>query len=349
MDLLNNVLNIAAPFFTCLLLCVFLPPFLLLKLFLSIFRSISSEDVAGKVVIITGASSGIGEQLAYEYAKRGAFLVLAARREKSLQEVANLCLELGSPNAITVPADVSKIDDCKRIVDSTIAHFGQLDHLVSNAGITSVSMLEDYEDITIARSIMDINFWGAVYITRFAIPHLRNTRGKIIAMSSSACWLPTPRMSLYNASKAAMGALYETLRVEVGSDIHITLVTPGFFESEMTKGKHLSHEGLMDVDPLLRDVQVSLLPMGTTERCAKAVVNSACRGQRYVTTPAWYGVSYWWKVFWPELVELVFRLFYTTKRGVSPAESLSMKIANLPGLKAMVYPSSIQSTAVKTS
>ncbi|XP_074316532.1 11-beta-hydroxysteroid dehydrogenase 1A-like [Silene latifolia] len=348
MDLLNKVLNIVTPILTLLILCIFLPPFQLVKVILSIVRYFSSEDVAGKVVVITGASSGIGEQLAYEYARRGAFLVLAARREKSLREVANLCVELGSPDAIAVPADVSKINDCKRIVDSTIAHFGRLDHLVTNAGITSMSMFEDYEENTMPTSIMDINFWGAVYITRFAIPHLRSTRGKIIAMSSCASWLTTPRLSIYNASKAAMASFYETLRVEVGSDIHVTLVTPGLFESEITKGKHLSREGLMNVDPLQRDVVVSLFPMETTERCAKVVINSACRGQRYVTTPAWYRVSYWWRVFWPELVELVFRLFYVTERGVSPSESLSKKLMDLPGLKEIVHPSSIQCSGVKT-
>ncbi|KAH9611699.1 hypothetical protein KSS87_016070 [Heliosperma pusillum] len=286
-------------------------------------------------------------QLAYEYARRGAFLVLAARRENSLREVTNLCIEFGSPDAIAVPADVSKINDCKRIIDSTIAHFGRLDHLVSNAGITSMSMFEDYDD-SIPTSVMDINFWGAVYITHFAIPHLRSTRGKIIAMSSCASWLTTPRLSIYNASKAAMASFYETLRVEVGSDIHVTLATPGLFESEMTKGKHLAREGLMNVDPLLSDVQVSLFPMETTERCAKVVINSACRGQRYVTTPAWYRVSYWWLVFWPELVELVFRLLYVTEHGVSPTETLSKKIMDLPGFKEIIRPSSTQSSGVKT-
>ncbi|KMS97505.1 hypothetical protein BVRB_5g126480 isoform B [Beta vulgaris subsp. vulgaris] len=195
MEVINKIFNLAAPPFTFFILCLFLPPFHFLKFCLSVFTSIFSEDVAGKVVIITGASSGIGEQLAYEYARRGAYLVLAARREKSLREVANMCLELGSPDSITVNADVSNVNDCKRIVDTTITNFGRVDHLVNNAGITSISMLADYEDITIPRSIMDINFWGSVYITQFAIPHLKRTGGKIIVMSSSASWLPTPRMS----------------------------------------------------------------------------------------------------------------------------------------------------------
>ncbi|KNA05182.1 hypothetical protein SOVF_192730 [Spinacia oleracea] len=343
------MLNIVALPFSLFSLCLLLPPFHFFKFALSILSSISGQDVvAGKVVIITGASSGIGEQLAYEYARRGACLVLAARREKSLREIANRCLELGSPDSISVTADVSNVDDCKRIVESTITRYGRLDHLVSNAGITSISMLEDYEDITIATSIMDINFWGAAYITRFAIPHLRNTRGKIIAMSSSASWLPTPRMSIYNASKAAMVAFFETLRVELGSDIQITIATPGFVESEMTKGKHLAPEGLMNVDVNMRDVQVSVLPIASGQSCAKAIIDSVCRGDRYVTEPTWYRVSGWWKAFAPELVDWLFSVFYIAKLGDSPTDSLSKKILDLPGLRALVYPSSVYSPGVKT-
>ncbi|XP_021775833.1 11-beta-hydroxysteroid dehydrogenase 1B-like [Chenopodium quinoa] len=348
MNLINEILNIGAPPFIFFSLCFFLPLFQFLKFSVSILSSIYAEDVAGKVVIITGASSGIGEQLAYEYARRGACLVLAARREQSLRDVAYMCLELGSPDSITVTADVSIVDDCKRIVDSTISHFGRVDHLVNNAGITSISMIEDYEDIIIPTSIMDINFWGAVYVTHFAIPHLRKTEGKIIVMSSSAARLPTPRMSIYNASKAAMIAFYETLRVELGSDIQITIATPGFVESEMTKGKHLAPEGLMNVDVNLRDVQVSALPIITGQRCAKAIINSACRGDRYVTEPTWYKVFSWWKAFTPELLDWFFSAFYLIKIGDSSFNSLSKMILDLPGLRAMVYPSSVYSPGVKT-
>uniref|UniRef100_A0A7C9DQV4 11-beta-hydroxysteroid dehydrogenase n=1 Tax=Opuntia streptacantha TaxID=393608 RepID=A0A7C9DQV4_OPUST len=126
MDLINWGLNIVAPPFTFFSLCLLLPPFHLLKFLLFVLRSLFfTEDVAGKVVIITGASSGIGEQLAYEYARRGACLVLAARRGKSLREVADMCLEVGSSDAVTITADVSDVDDCKRIVDSAISHFGR--------------------------------------------------------------------------------------------------------------------------------------------------------------------------------------------------------------------------------
>ncbi|KAL2935679.1 11-beta-hydroxysteroid dehydrogenase 1B [Bienertia sinuspersici] len=297
MDLINEVLNIAIPPFTFLSLCLLLPPFQFLKFCLSMLYSIFTEDVTGKVVIITGASSGIGEQMAYEYARRGACVVVAARRQNSLREVANRCLELGSPDSLAITADVSIIDDCKRIVDSTITHFERLDHLVCNAGITSISMLEDYDDITITRSVM-VNF--------------------------SLLW------------------------IEFGPDILITLATPGFIESEMMKGKHLAREGLMNVDVNLRDVQVSAFPIESGERCAKSIINSACRGERHVTEPTWYKVSRWCKAFWPELIEWLFWVFYLPRFGDSPTTSLSKRLMDFPGLRALVYPSSVYSPGVKT-
>ncbi|KAA8542092.1 hypothetical protein F0562_023244 [Nyssa sinensis] len=153
--------------------------------------------------------------LHYEYARRGACLSLGARRENRLREVAERARELGCPNVITIRTDVSKVEDCKRLVDVTIDHFGRLDHLVNNAGINSICMFEEVEDVTNLRTIMDINFWGSVYMIRFVVPHLRNSGGRIIAVSSSASWLPAPRISFYNASKVAMSSFFETLRVEL--------------------------------------------------------------------------------------------------------------------------------------
>ncbi|CAO2818170.1 unnamed protein product [Amaranthus hypochondriacus] len=347
MDLINTFLNFTAFPFTFAAMCFLLPPFLFIKLIISIFCSFFPENVAGKVVLITGASSGIGEHLAYEYAKRGACLVLSARREGSLREVADICLELGSPDAIVVPADVAKIEDCQRLVNATISHYGQLDHLVNNAGIVGVGQFDDLEDVTKMRPVMDINFWGSVYTTRFAIPHLRNTRGKIVVMSSSASWIPLPRESFYNASKAAMSAFYETLRVELGSDVKITIVTPGVIESEFTKGKVWTEEG-MKVDQELRDVQVNVIPVGTVEGTAKSIIHSVCRGDRHVTIPAWFKVTYVLDMLCPEVLEWTYRLLFLTSTDNTPRGAIGKHIVDFPGAKAMLYPPGIQSPDVKT-
>ena len=341
-------LNLVAPPFTLFSLCFFLPPYLFFQSFLSIFHCFFSENVAGKVVLITGASSGIGEHLAYEYAKKGACLALAARRENKLQEVADRAREIGSPDVMVIRADVSKVEDCKRLVDEVVQHFGRLDHLVNNAGVMSVCLFEESSNINDFRLVMDTNFWGSVYTTHFAIPHLRHSKGKIVALSSSASWLPAPRLSIYNASKAAMLALYETLRVEFGQDIKITIVTPGFIESELTQGKVLLKEDKMEVDQELRDVQVSTIPVGTVTGCAKAIVKSACRGDRYLTQPSWFKVTYWWKMLWPEALELGFRLMHLTQPGTPPTEAGGKKILDFTGAKKALYPKTIQSSEIKT-
>ncbi|XP_057485376.1 11-beta-hydroxysteroid dehydrogenase 1A-like isoform X1 [Actinidia eriantha] len=283
--------------------CFILPPFFFFKFVGMIIRCFCSERMKGKVVLITGASSGIGEQLAYEYAKKGASLVIVARRENQLQKVAETARELGSPDVLYVSADVSNVDDCKRFVDEAINHFGRLDHLVNNAGINSVCKIEDATDITKFVPVMDINFWGNVYPTYFAIPHLKKTRGKIVVNSSASALLPPPRLSFYAASKAALISFYETMRVELAPSISITVLTLGFIESEMTQGKHLSGDGVIQVDRALVDVIKQGFPVMSSRTCAKAIVDAVCRGERYVTEPKWYRPFFMLKALCPELIE----------------------------------------------
>ncbi|CAN1242249.1 11-beta-hydroxysteroid dehydrogenase 1B [Linum perenne] len=349
MDVIHMFLNLVAPPFTFFALCFILPPYFLLKAFTSAVSFVFSENVAGKVVLITGASSGIGEHLAYEYASRGAYLALVARREKGLREVVDLALEMGSPQVIMIIADVQKVEDCRRIVTQTINHFGRLDHLVNNAGISSVSFFEDATDVTNFRTIMDTNFWGAAYITQFAIPYLRETAGKIIAMSSAASWLPEPRMSIYNASKAAMVAFFETLRVELSPDIGVLIVTPGYIESEMTQGKFMTGEGKMEVDQELRDVKFGPIPVASVVPTARAIVKSACRGDKYLTVPAWVRTTWLWKIFCPDAVELGYRFFFTGGDGEGETTALSKKMLDMSGGQGLLYPDSINNPRIKTA
>ncbi|KAL9335416.1 hypothetical protein Peur_072597 [Populus x canadensis] len=291
MDLIHKVMNIVLPPITLTLLLLFLPSFLVFKFISCIKRYITSEKVAGKVVLITGASSGIGEYLAYEYARRGACLALAARREERLRAVADKARMLGSPDVIVISTDISKVEDCERFITEAVNHFGRLDHLVNNAGIIQIDMFEHCKEISDCAILMNTNFWGSVYVTRFAIPHLRKSKGRIVGISSIAGWCSIPRMSFYCASKAAVTSFYETLAAEFGPDIGITIVTPGVVESEMTQGDFVSK------------AQMDSVPAESTERCAEAIVNSACRGDRYLVVPSWTRMSFLLKVLCPEVME----------------------------------------------
>lgn len=186
--------------------------------------------------------------MAYQYAKKAAFLVLVARREKALQDVANRARQLGAPDVLVKAADVTKPSDCHQFIDATINQFGRIDHLVINAGVANVCMFEDIGDSTDFAQVMDVNFWGSVYPTQYAIPYLKRSKGRIVLNASGSVFTPLPKMSFYNASKAAVFNFFETLRIELAPDIRITTAVPGWIESEISKGKFITEHGNTKVD-----------------------------------------------------------------------------------------------------
>ncbi|CAE6233274.1 unnamed protein product [Arabidopsis arenosa] len=274
MDSINKIINFVFPLLTLYALLVFYPTYQRLKSAFYIYRNLFSENVAGKVVVITGAASGIGEALAYEYGKRGAYLALVDIRDEPLFHVAALAELYGSPEVIPIIADVSKLQDCENLYSSHV------DHLVTNAGVAPLYLFEDIDDLSKASPAMDINFWGSVYCTFFASPYLKKFRGRIVVIASGCGYIASPRLSFYCASKAAVIAFYETLRTEFGPDIGVTIVAPGIVDSEMSRGKFMTKDGKLIVDKELRDVQISVLPVESAERCAKAIMRSVCRGDR---------------------------------------------------------------------
>ncbi|CAL4899513.1 unnamed protein product [Urochloa decumbens] len=346
MDLVNGVLNwFGTPAMVASLL-LFYPPYYLFKTCYSFLSWLFPEDVAGKVVLITGASSGIGEQLAYQYAMKRASLALVARRESSLRHVADRAIELGARDVIVLPGDVAKPDDCKRFVQTAISHYDRLDHLVCNAGIASVGAFQEIPDVKNYSSQIDVNFWGSVQTTFAALPYLKRSRGRIIVPASATGWNPVPRMSFYNAANAALINFFETLRTELGSEIGITIVTPGWIESEMSKGKYLKEHGEMEVDQEMRDAQIGLFPVEYAKNCARAMVQAACQGERYLTVPAWFRAMYLWRVFAPEVVEICYRLLYMHGHGARQTDVPSKTMAEAGG-KQLLYPTSLSSDEVK--
>ncbi|KAM3272106.1 hypothetical protein ACQJBY_042351 [Aegilops geniculata] len=215
----------------------------------------AGEDLRGKVVLITGASSGIGEHLAYEYARKGACVALVARTEIALRAVAKTARELGAPDTLVVPADITNVDEAKRAVEETVAHFGKLNHLVANAGVWSSCFFEEITNVSAFQNVMDLNFWGAVYPTYFALPYLKASRGNIVVTASVAGRVPVARMSFYNASKAAVIRFYETLRAEVGPHVRVTILMPGYVVSNLTMGKGVQKDGNVGFDEDARDVR----------------------------------------------------------------------------------------------
>jgi short-subunit dehydrogenase len=186
-----------------------------------------------KVVVITGASSGIGKACAEEFASRGANVVLAARGYEELCNIAkNLELQF-SIKALPVQCDVSKEEDCKELMHQTIASFSKIDILVNNAGISMRALFKDL-DLSVLRTLMDINFWGTVYCCKYAMPSILASRGIIVGVSSIAGYRGLPGRTGYSASKFAMNGFLESLRVEnLKTGVHIMVACPGFTASNI--------------------------------------------------------------------------------------------------------------------
>ncbi|KAG6404178.1 hypothetical protein SASPL_136418 [Salvia splendens] len=332
MDLITGTLNII----TAAAFLFFFPPYLAFKSLSYLCRSLFPENVAGKVVVIAGASSGIGEHIAYEYAKRGAFLVIGARRENALSEVAERAFMLGSPGVVPLRIDVSDDQECRRLIEEAINQFGRLDHLVVSAGVTPVSMFEDTFEVDNFSPAMDDK--GEDGGDHFFHELAQCAEAELLQSTPNYGW---------QASKAAVVSFLETVRVEVAPDIGITIVTPGLTESEVTKGKFLNKEGKMVVDQDMRDVVMSAVPVETVGRCAEAVVKSACRGDSYLTWPPWMGATFFVKALCPEAVDWFNHWYLLTDPGVPPTQAISKKVVDLPGIKDIMWPDSIRSPTIK--
>ncbi len=180
---------------------------------------IDERSVKDKVVIITGASKGIGAELARQLAAKGAKLVLAARGEQELEAVAAECRKRGA-EVIAVRADVAIERDCQAVVAGAVTAFGRLDALVNNAGATMWARFEDVQDMSILERIMQVNYMGAVYCTHHALPFLRESKGLIVGISSLAGRTGVPTRTGYSAAKHAMTGFFDSLRIELARQRH---------------------------------------------------------------------------------------------------------------------------------
>ncbi|MCF8298743.1 MAG: SDR family oxidoreductase [Saprospiraceae bacterium] len=185
-----------------------------------------------KVVIITGASSGIGKALAFEYAQGKYKVVIAARNIDALNVIKN-DLEKNGAEVLAVKTDVSIEDDCKNLIDKTVERFNGIDILINNAG---VSMRANFVDLKleVLKKLMDINFWGTVYCTKHALPYLLERKGSVAGVSSISGFTPLPGRTGYCASKFAMHGFLESLRLEnMKTGLHVLVAAPGFTQSNV--------------------------------------------------------------------------------------------------------------------
>ncbi len=226
-----------------------------------------------KVVVITGASSGIGKALAVKYASEGCKLALAARRIERLQE---LVKQFHQVEILAVKTDVTIESDCKNLIEKTIEKFGRIDILINNAGISMRAVLENL-DLEVIRKVMDVNFWGTVYCTKYALPYLLKSKGSLVGVISVGGYVGLPGRSGYSASKFAMRGFLDSVRIENRrSGLHVLIAAPGFTTSEIRKHALVADGSQQGETP--RDEN----KMMSAEKCARHIYRAVKRRQRKV-------------------------------------------------------------------
>lgn len=252
-----------------------------------------------KVVIVTGASEGIGRALCLDLAKNGAKVVLAARNEERLNGLKRE-IEKNGGTALSVPTDVTQEGACKRLIETTIAEFGRIDILVNNAGRTMWTTFEDIKDLSIFEKIIQLNYLGCVYCTYHALPHIKKTKGLIVGVSSLAGLTGIPARTAYAASKHAMFGFFDSLRIELrDTGVDVTMIAPDFVLSEIHKravdgfGKPLGKSPLQESKIM------------TAEKCGSLIMDAMQNRKRILITSFRGKLGRWMKLITPGLVDKI--------------------------------------------
>lgn len=250
-----------------------------------------------KVVVITGASSGIGRALAQEYAKRGWCLALLARNLDKLLQLKNELSEKAS-NILCISTDVSKEEDCKEAIKEIIATYGRIDVLINNAGVSMRALFKDV-DLDVIRRLMDVNFWGTVYCTKYALPSLLANKGSVVGIVSIAAYIGLPGRTGYSASKFAIRGFLETLRTEnLRTGLHVLVAAPGFTATNIRSTALLADGSQQGQSP--RDEG----KMMTAAQVAKKVVKAIDKRKKTLILTFWEGkFTVFLQKFFPTLVE----------------------------------------------
>ena len=252
---------------------------------------------AGKVIAITGASEGIGAELARQVSGKGVWLALAARNMEKLEHTAAECRALGA-EAIAIRCDVSAEADCRNFIEETARKYSSLDILVNNAGVSGHARFEDVTDFGWYEDMMRVNYMGSLYCTRYASPHLKKRRGQIVAISSLAGKVGIPGRTAYSPTKAAQALFFEALRLELQqSGIDITIVYPGVVATNIrlhgygANGRPAGRSGL---------TEDTAMPV---EECVRQIVQATLARRRELVMTLQGRIGLWLKLAFPKLVD----------------------------------------------
>lgn len=252
---------------------------------------------AGKVVAITGASEGIGAELARQMAGRGVWLALAARNLEKLEQVAGECRARGA-EATAVRCDVGVEADCRNFIDTAVRKYDSLDILVNNAGVSGHARFDEVSDFAWYEEMMRVNFFGSLWCTRHALPHLKKRRGQLVAISSLAGKVGVYGRSAYSPTKAAQALFFEALRLELkDSGVDVTIVYPGVVATGIRRrgygpdGQPAGKSGLKEDKAM------------PVEECARQILAATQARERELVMTLQARIGLWLKLAFPALVD----------------------------------------------
>jgi NAD(P)-dependent dehydrogenase (short-subunit alcohol dehydrogenase family) len=252
---------------------------------------------ADRAVLVTGASRGIGREMAVQLARAGARVALTARNADELEATAGLCRDEGA-QALVLPGDVSVEADCAAVVHRACAEFGVLDMLIANAGISMLSLFEDLDDMGPLERVMRVNYFGAVYCTRYALPHLIASRGRLVAVASLTGLTGVPTRTGYAASKHAMRGFFDSLRIEVRRHgVSVTVAYPGFVDTGIRERAVGEGPG--------RPTGRRAGRVMTAPECATRILRASARRRREIVMTAKGKGGLWLKLLAPGLVDRI--------------------------------------------
>jgi len=249
------------------------------------------------VTIITGASFGIGRELASQLADQGAWLALAARNAEKLAEVSTQCNQRGG-RAIAIPTDVANQSNCQSLVESTVKEYGRIDTLINNAGIGMAARFDELKDLTIFEKVIQVNFLGSVYCTFYALPYLKKTKGRLVGVCSQRGLFPSATADGYGPSKHAMVGFFDSLRIELaGSGVSVTMIFPEWVSTGITS-RALKTDGTPTGEISLHERNVM-----TVETCARVIIRAAETRKREVVMTLLGKLGLWFKLIVPGVVD----------------------------------------------
>ncbi|WP_304953371.1 SDR family oxidoreductase [uncultured Alistipes sp.] len=258
------------------------------------------KNFTNKTVIVTGASSGIGEALAREFAARGARVVLGARSIQKLQLIAGEIRDRGG-EAVYCAVDVTQPEECRELIGTAVREFGGVDVLVCNAGLSMRALFDDV-DLDVLHRLMDVNFWGTVNCCKYALPYLQASKGSVVGVSSVAGLHGLPGRTGYSASKYAMTGFLETLRIEnLKKGLHVMIACPGFTASNV-RFAALTADGSQQGETPRNEAK-----MMTAAEVARIIARDVLRRKRLCLMEAEGRATHFVKKFAPAFLD---RMFY---------------------------------------